>query len=68
VGEPRVLILDEPFTALDDASKSDAMKLTKQVIKDFKIPTLLVSHDLREINEFTTQVYKLSGGVVHKTI
>jgi len=66
IGEPHVLILDEPFSALDETSKANAIDLTKQMILKFKIPTLLVSHDKEEVSAFTDFCYELSGGVVKR--
>jgi len=46
VREPDVLLLDEPLSNLDEASKHDAASLICQIVEKHSIATLLVSHDL----------------------
>lgn len=43
--KPKLLILDEPFSALDAESKSETIEIFKDTIKELQIPILLVSHD-----------------------
>ena len=64
IGEPRVLILDEPFSALDSKTKSQAIKVTQQVILKMGVPTLFISHDLNEVSTFTKDVYEMIDGIV----
>ena len=49
IGKPRILLLDEPFSSLDEEVRSEARLLVKDVIKDLDIPTLLVTHDESDI-------------------
>jgi len=48
VTEPKVLLLDEPFSALDGAIRSRLQKELLAVQRRFRILTLLVTHDLAE--------------------
>lgn len=45
VSKPKVLFLDEPFSSLDAEIKHKARKLTASLVKEFHIPTLIISHD-----------------------
>ena len=48
IGEPRLLLLDEPARGLDAPLRSSLYTLLRQVRADFDIPILLVTHDLDE--------------------
>ncbi|WP_270934681.1 ABC transporter ATP-binding protein [Falsiroseomonas oryzae] len=46
--EPEVLFLDEPFSALDFETTLSLRALLQQVLKELRVTTILVSHDLEE--------------------
>lgn len=46
--EPRVLLLDEPFSALDAAVKRALLEELREVLRASPVPTLLVTHDEAE--------------------
>ena len=48
---PNLLILDEPFSNLDQKNGFEAQKIISKYIKDWDIPCLLVTHDQSELNE-----------------
>ena len=48
---PHLLILDEPFSNLDQKNAIEAQKIISKFIKDWDIPCLLVTHDQRELSE-----------------
>ena len=48
---PHLLILDEPFSSLDQKNGFEAQKIISKYIKDWDIPCLLVTHDQNELNE-----------------
>ncbi len=43
--KPQLLLLDEPFSALDNSTRAQARMLVKTVFTDLKIPVYLISHD-----------------------
>lgn len=47
--KPTRLFLDEPFSSLDADIKKQARQLIKQSIAEFKIPTLMITHDHEDI-------------------
>ena len=61
VGEPRILLLDEPFAALDKEMREEARELVKSVIKDLKIPTLLITHDPDDISTLANDKVELNS-------
>lgn len=48
IRNPRALLLDEPFSSLDNPLRIKMRECLKNLIKRFSIPTLLVTHDILE--------------------
>lgn len=46
--DPRVLLLDEPFSAVDRATRQRLYVELAELRRELKVPTLLVTHDLEE--------------------
>ena len=62
VSEPRILLLDEPLSALDHDLRGKLQKEIADLQKRFRIATLLVSHDLGEIFRLSQWVLCLEDG------
>lgn len=62
IGEPRVLLLDEPFSALDEELRDESRRLVKSIIEKEKIPTILVTHDKRDIEVLGGKVSQIQKG------
>ena len=63
-GKPLVLLLDEPLSALDRKMRNKLQGYLLQVHQNFKLTTLLVSHDVGEIFRLSDQVMHLESGEV----
>lgn len=48
LGEPKILLLDEPFGALDPGTRNDMHKLVLELWRELGITVLMVTHDLKE--------------------
>ena len=48
VTEPRILLLDEPFGALDPGIRADMHQLVKELHADLKLTVFMVTHDIGE--------------------
>ncbi|MEK6985695.1 MAG: ABC transporter ATP-binding protein [Candidatus Thermoplasmatota archaeon] len=62
--EPRVLLLDEAFTALDTVTRTELVNQVRDIIKRFKVTTILVTHDQEEAFLFARNVVVLNQGKV----
>lgn len=56
---PKLLLLDEPLSALDAAHKAEIIPFFQRVKQDIKIPMLYVSHDHSEIKQLTDTIWYL---------
>jgi molybdate transport system ATP-binding protein len=60
--EPRVLLLDEPFSALDVENRLILRGVLKQVARELKLPVLHVTHDLAEAMVLGDETAALRNG------
>jgi ABC-type Fe3+/spermidine/putrescine transport system ATPase subunit len=64
VTEPRVLLLDEPLSALDEGLRTGMRELIRRLQRTLAITTIFVTHDQREACEVGDQVaILLDGGI-----
>jgi molybdate transport system ATP-binding protein len=59
---PRLLLLDEPFSGLDEMRRRDAMSLLAEVGRTFRVPMVIVSHWADEIIGLTDWALRLEEG------
>lgn len=64
LSNPRLLLLDEPLSALDDSLRFQIISYLKKVSVQFTIPYLFISHSLVEMRLMTAQVLAMSDGKV----
>ena len=64
VGMPRMLLLDEPSRGLDAGLRADLYGILRQVRDEYRIPILLVTHDLDECIELGDEILVVRGGQV----
>ena len=61
VHKPEVLILDEPFAALDAFTREDLWNVMLKLKSEQDFTCILITHDLREAVYLADQVIVLSG-------
>lgn len=59
LAQPRALLLDEPFSALDQDRRQRIRDFTYQVVSERQLPTILVTHDERDIPSSCNQIKHL---------
>lgn len=64
--EPAVLLLDEPFAALDPALRAQLGALVAELVRDVGVSTLLVTHDQEEAAVLADRVAVLLDGRVRQ--
>lgn len=65
VGFP-VLLLDEPFSALDLQSKTVCRKAVRDIVSELGLAAILVSHDIEDINSISDLFCELNAGKIEK--
>lgn len=61
---PDLLLMDEPLTALDAGLKSRILTYLERVVREWRIPTLFVSHGQGEVRRLADWVIVLENGKV----
>ncbi len=64
--EPKLLLLDEPFGALDPKVRKDLRNWLKELHNQVPLTTLLVTHDQQEAMEVADQLVVFSNGKVEQ--
>jgi sulfate transport system ATP-binding protein len=64
--EPQVLLLDEPFGALDAKVRKELRRWLRQFHEETHLTTLFVTHDQEEAFEVADRVVILSEGVIQQ--
>ena len=62
--EPRALLLDEPFGALDQLSRGEVQEAFIAVQRELKITMLLVTHDLSEAARLSSDIVVMKNGKI----
>lgn len=60
---PKILLLDEPFSALDNIKKIKLRELLLKIKAEFQIPIIFVTHDLNEAYTLGDRVAVMDEGV-----
>lgn len=60
--EPRLLLLDEPFSQLDPDLRGRMRQLVRSLTAEAKITTLFVTHDLAEAVDIADEIVLMLGG------
>lgn len=61
---PRLLLMDEPLSALDEGSKQEIIPYLERLHDELSIPVVLVSHSMREVSRLADYMVWLAHGRV----
>jgi molybdate transport system ATP-binding protein len=64
LASPRLLLMDEPLSALDEGLKYQIIPYLRAVFEGFRIPFLFISHSMNEMRLMTDEVLVLHRGEV----
>ena len=68
IGNPEVIILDEPFANLDPTTQIRLKKMLKELVDNKDVTVLISSHDLGHVTEVCERIVVLDKGVVIKDL
>ncbi|NKJ39238.1 ABC transporter ATP-binding protein [Rhizobium sp. SG570] len=66
IGNPKLVIFDEPTTALDVTTQIEVLKAFKSVMKTGGIAGVYVSHDLAVVAQVADRIVVLKGGEIQE--
>ncbi len=61
--DTKILLLDEPFSALDAITRSEMQQWFKKTVKRHSMTTFLITHDVNEAMELSDRIYVMCGPV-----
>lgn len=64
LASPSLLLMDEPFSALDEELKERVITYFEKVMETWNIPILFVSHSMVEVNRISANVINVKKGVL----
>ncbi len=64
---PRVVLLDEPFSAMDRGLRGELVELVRRLAEDLAVPVVFVTHRRREALALGDQVALMRDGRVERT-
>jgi microcin C transport system ATP-binding protein len=64
LGDPALLIADEPTTALDVTIQAQILELLKRLQRELGMAMLLITHDLGIVRKMADRVYVMNAGMI----
>lgn len=64
ISNPKVLLMDEPFSALDPISKTQLQELIKTLHNEYHMTTVFVTHDMNEAIKLADRVCLMKRGEI----
>ncbi|MCU4179793.1 ABC transporter ATP-binding protein [Bosea sp. BH3] len=66
IGDPKVVIFDEPTTALDVTTQIEVLRAFKSVMRQSRMAGVYVSHDLAVVAQIADRIVVLKGGIIQE--
>lgn len=64
--EPEIILLDEPFSALDTDLKSELQQEMAEFLQEYNGTAILVSHDKNEVRALSSRQYFIENGILRQ--
>lgn len=64
MSEPKLLLLDEPFAALDSDLRREARVMVRNVLAQSNCPSLIITHDLDDVSGLDAKIVRISAGII----
>ncbi len=65
--QPRLLLLDEPLSALDTEAREALLATIEGLLADIAVPVFYVSHDAAEVARLASRTIRLRGGRIEES-
>src|SRR6202022_275358 len=67
IGQPKIVVFDEPTTALDVTTQVEVLRAFKAVTRQHNIAGIYVSHDLAVVAQISDRIVVLKDGEIQET-
>jgi len=64
IQQPKILLMDEPLSALDEELRSKLQSYIRQIHSEFGLTTIMISHSKTEITKLADRCISLSSGKI----
>lgn len=64
ISNPKILLMDEPFSALDPLSKGQLQELIKKLHNEYHMTTVFVTHDMNEALKLADRICLMKKGKI----
>lgn len=64
MSNPKILLLDEHTAALDPKTAKRIMELTDKIVKESKVPTLMITHNMKDAIKYGNRLIMMDGGKI----
>jgi thiamine transport system ATP-binding protein len=61
-----ILLLDEPFTGLDEETRVEMLDLVKKITTEHNLHTIIVTHEVEDCERIANYVYKMQNHILVK--
>ena len=59
--KPDLILLDEPFSSLDDLTKENSMSMVRTIFELWQIPMIFVTHSIFEAQQLADEIITIEG-------
>ena len=59
--KPDLILLDEPFSSLDDVTKDESIALVQKIFDEWKIPIIFVTHSIYEAKKMAHEIVNIGN-------
>lgn len=63
-----ILLLDEPTAALDPRSAAVVLRVTDQIVRDYGVTAVMVTHDMKEAHRYGNRLLVMKEGRIYKDL
>ncbi|MFA6083115.1 ABC transporter ATP-binding protein [Mucilaginibacter sp.] len=64
----KILLLDEPTAALDPRSAENVMRIADNLIKEYSLTAILVTHNLKDAGNYGSRIIQMGEGEILKDV
>ena len=68
IGNPEVIVLDEPFANLDPTTQIRLKQIIKDLVEKHGVTVLISSHDLSHVTDVCERIVVLEKGIIVKDL